>query len=123
MTDPTSKEQTYCRCGVLESVDHGCPVTYARAKSEIEQLRAELQGVRLGAEGMGWAPRSPVETKSYSCEIDGPHHYECKHCHIPLPGLSQETTKHYCASCGAEGEPGSPKYCSADCAEKASTKP
>lgn len=29
-----------------------------------------------------------------------------------------ETTKHYCASCGAEGEPGSPKYCSADCAEK-----
>jgi recombinational DNA repair ATPase RecF len=27
------------------------------AKAEIERLRSEVQGVQLGAEGMGWAPR------------------------------------------------------------------
>ena len=38
----TSNEQLYCRCGTLESVDHGCPVTYAGAKIKIERLRTAL---------------------------------------------------------------------------------
>jgi len=33
-----------------------------QAADEIERLQKELQGVRLGADGMGWAPNSANET-------------------------------------------------------------
>lgn len=32
-------------------------------------------------------------------------------------GASEVEERHRCKECGAEGEPGSPNFCSADCAE------
>lgn len=34
-------------------------------------------------------------------------------------GAEPHEERHRCAFCGGEGEPGSPKYCSADCLENA----
>jgi len=51
-----------------------------QAADEIERLQKELQGVRLGADGMGWAPNSANETlgkyPEYTNEIgDAGHRY------------------------------------------------
>lgn len=42
MTDSSSSNpDIYCPCGVLEATDHGCEITYRKAKAEIERLTRE----------------------------------------------------------------------------------
>lgn len=60
----TSNEKSILQAALDKLPDQRHQLMYSEAgslKDEIERLQKELQGVRLGAEGMGWAPRSHVD--------------------------------------------------------------
>lgn len=78
------------------------------------------------------AERAVVENRMPKrCEIDHPHHYECKHCHISPPGLhpSEQPTletavlQRPCSRCGKPvyctdaSMAATVAYCSIECAD------
>lgn len=76
---------------------------------ENERLRARLNRIADGPPG--YLPNDEVAS------------WAADQARLALGSSDEPTPKHRCKNCGAEGEPGSPDYCSADCAEDAMNRP